>query len=173
MDETVNNNITAESETAPVEAENNTTITMTEVELNKKLQSASSKGKNELLKELGITSTKDFHDLKNTYETAINNKTTLEDSINKLTQEKNKLTEDLMLTKLGVADEFREDLLTLAKAKVDENHSLEDISKSLLEKFPQFRTTRETVKIGTEKATLKEELPVDDELSSKYPWLKK
>ena len=173
MDETVNNNITAESETAPVEADNNTTITLTETELNKRIQSASSKAKNELMKELGINSVKDFQDLKTNYETAINTKTSLEENINTLNQEKTKLSEDLMLTKLGVSEEYREDLLTLAKSKVDNEHSLEDVSKSLLEKFPQFKATKETIKMGTEKAEIKQDTPpVDTELSKRFPWLK-
>ena len=173
MDETVNTNFTAESETAPVEADNNTTITLTEVELNKRIQSASSKAKNELMKELGINSVKDFQDLKNNYETAINTKTSLEENINTLNQEKNKLSEDLILTKLGVSEEYREDLLTLAKSKVDNEHSLEDVSKSLLEKFPQFKGVKETIKMGTEKADIKKDKPpVDDEMARKYPWLR-
>ena len=173
MEETANNNITTESETAQVEAESNTTITLTETELNKRLQSASSKAKGELLKELGINSVKDFQDLKTNYETAINNKTTLEESISTLNQEKTKLSGDLMLTKLGVSEEYKDDLLTLAKSKVDENHSLEDISKSLLEKFPQFKGVKETIKMGTEKATIKQDKPpVDDEMARKYPWLR-
>lgn len=173
MDETVNNNITAESETVAVDADNNTTITLTETELNKRIQSASSKAKNELMKELGINSVKDFQDLKTNYETAINTKTSLEENINTLNQEKNKLSEDLLLTKLGVSEEYREDLLTLAKSKVDNEHSLEDVSKSLLEKFPQFKATKETIKMGTEKAEIKQDTPpVDTELSKRFPWLK-
>lgn len=176
MDETVNhieNEITTEVIDKPVENETNSTITMSETDLNKKIQSASSKAKNEILKELGINSVKDFQDLKNSYETAVNSKNALEESINSLTKEKNKLNEELMLTKLGVSDEYKEDLLTLAKSKVDENNSLEDVSKSLLEKFPQFKAVKEPVRIGTEKASIKEDFPVDEELSRKYPWLKK
>ena len=158
---------------APVEADNNTTITLTESELNKRIQSATSKGKNELMKELGISSVKDFQDLKTNYETAINTKTSLEENINTLNQEKVKLSEDLMLTKLGVSEEYKEDLLTLAKSKVDENHTLEDISKSLLEKFPQFKGVKETIKMGTEKAEIKQDKPpVDEEMARKYPWLR-
>lgn len=158
---------------APVEAETNTTITMTEAELNKKLQSASSKAKNDIMKELGINSIKDFQDLKTNYETAINTKTSLEENINTLNQEKTKLSEDLLLTKLGVSEEYREDLLTLAKSKVDNDHTLEDVSKSLLEKFPQFKGVKETIKMGTEKAEIKQDTPpVDTELSKRFPWLK-
>ena len=157
---------------APVEADNNTTITLTESELNKRIQSATSKGKNELMKELGISSVKDFQDLKTNYETAINTKTSLEENINTLNQEKVKLSEDLMLTKLGVSEEYKEDLLTLAKSKVDDNHTLEDISKSLLEKFPQFKGVKETIKMGTEKAEIKQDKPpVDEEMAKRFPWL--
>ena len=159
---------------APVEAETNTTITMTEAELNKKLQSASSKAKNDIMKELGINSIKDFQDLKATYETAVNDKNILEENIKTLNQEKTKLSEDLMLTKLGVSEEYRDDLLTLAKSKVDNAHTLEDVSKSLLEKFPQFKSTKEQIKMGTEKANIKDTVipPTDSDLVRRFPWLK-
>ena len=79
-----------------------------------------------------------------------------------------------MLSKLGVSEEYSKDLLTLAKSKVDENHSLEEVSKELLEKYPQWRNSKEIIKMGTEKSDNRATEPeIDSGLLKKYPWLAK
>ena len=138
----------------------------------KALQSASSKAKFDILKELGINSVKEFQELKSTYETAINEKSTLEKSITDLNKKNTTLEEDLLLTKLGVSEEYKKDILTLAKSKVDEGHNLETVSKELLEKYPQWRNVKETIKMGTEKSDFENKPEVSSSLSAKYPWLK-
>lgn len=78
-----------------------------------------------------------------------------------------------MLSKLGVSEEYSNDLLTLAKAKVDENHTLEQVSKELLERYPQWKISKETIKMGTERTDNRANEPeVDSALLRKYPWLK-
>lgn len=178
MQDKLNNNITDLEGTV----EGSTTVneepsvqeveTYSKADYEKAIQSASSKAKNEILKSLGINSVKEFQDLKGTYETAINEKTSLEESINSLNREKLKLQEDLMLSKLGVSEEYSNDLLTLAKSKIDENHSLEEVSKELLEKYPQWRNSRESIKMGTEKTDNRAKEPeIDSALLKKFPWL--
>jgi len=146
--------------------------TFSREDYDKAIKSASSKAKYDILKELGINSVKEFQELKNTYETAINEKVSLEENINTLNKDKVKLQEDLLLSRLGVSDEYSNDLLTLAKSKVDENHTLEQVSKELLEKYPQWRNSKETIKMGTEKTDNKAKKPeIDQTLLKKYPWL--
>lgn len=137
----------------------------------KAIQSASSKAKYDILKELGINSVKEFQELRSTYENAINQRTSLEESISNLNNEKIKLQEDLMLSKLGVSEEYSKDLLTLAKSKVDENHTLEEVSKQLLERYPQWKSSRETIKMGTERSTNPSKPEPSSELLKKYSWL--
>lgn len=179
MQEELNKNITDLEGTSEQVVENTddkkepTTLTFTEEELHKRLQSERSKSKNDILKELGINSVKEFQELKNTYENAINEKNTLETNLASLNKDKEKLQEDLMLSRLGVSEEYGNDLLTLAKSKVDENHSLEEVSKELLEKYPQWRNSKESIRIGTEKTDNKAKEPeVDSELLKKYAWLR-
>ena len=81
------------------------------------------------------------------------------------------LEEDLLLTKLGVSEEYKKDVLTLAKSKVDESHNLETVSKDLLEKYPQWKNVKETVRMGTEKS--EDVTPeVSSTLTARFPWLK-
>ena len=155
------------NESSPEKVE---TISMDEHK--KALQSASSKAKYDILKELGINSVKEFQELKTTYETAINEKSSLEETVKDLNNKRNSLEEDLLLTKLGVSDEYKNDLLTLAKSKVSENQNLETVSKELLDKYPQWRGAKETIKMGTEKADVENKPEVSSELLKKYSWLR-
>ena len=147
--------------------------TYSKEDYDKAIKSASSKAKYDILKELGINSVKEFQELRSTYETAINQKASLEESISNLNSEKSKLQEDLMLSKLGVSEEYSNDLLTLAKSKVDENHTLEQVSKELLERYPQWKISKETIKMGTERTDNRANEPeVDSALLKRYPWLR-
>lgn len=146
--------------------------TYSKEDYDKAIQSAKSKAKYDILKELGINSVKEFQELKSTYENTINEKKTLEKSLADMNKKNTTLEEDLLLTKLGVSEEYKKDVLTLAKSKVDESHNLETVSKELLDKYPQWRNTKETIKMGTEKTDRPNEPEVNSALLAKYPWLK-
>lgn len=164
----VNDSTTVKEESSIQEVE-----TYSREDYDKAIKSASSKAKYDILKELGINSVKEFHELKNTYESAISEKETLAESVSTLSKDKTRLEESLMLSKLGVSEEYTNDLLTLAKSKVDENHTLEQVSKELLEKYPQWRTSKETIKMGTERSDNRSTEPeVDSALLKRFPWLK-
>ena len=137
IEESVQDTSVEDSNTVKEESSVQEVETYSKADYEKAIQSASSKAKNEILKSLGINSVKEFQELKNTYQTAINEKTTLEENISNLNKENTKLQENLLLSKLGVSEEYSNDLLTLAKSKVDENHSLEQVSRELLEKYPE------------------------------------
>ena len=145
--------------------------TYSKEDYDKAIQSAKSKAKYDILKELGINSVKEFQELKSTYENTINEKKTLEKSLADMNKKNTTLEEDLLLTKLGVSEEYKKDVLTLAKSKVDESHNLETVSKELLEKYPQWKNVKETIKMGTEKS--EDVTPeVSSTLTARYPWLK-
>lgn len=146
--------------------------TYSKADYDKAIKSAASKAKYDILKELGINSVKEFQELKNTYETAITEKGNLEKTLTDLNKKTTSLEEDLILTKLGVSEEYKQDMLTLAKSKVDESHNLETVSKELLEKYPLWKNTKETIKMGTEKTDRPNEPEVNSALLAKYPWLK-
>ena len=163
----VEDSITVKDESSTQEIE-----TYSKADYDKAVKSAASKAKYDILKELGINSVKEFQDLKNTYETAINEKSNLEKSISDLNNKNTSLEEDLLLTKMGVSEEYKKDILTLAKSKVDEGHNLETVSKELLEKYPQWRNVKETIKMGTEKSDFENKPEVSSELLKKYSWLR-
>lgn len=145
--------------------------TYSKADYDKAVKSAASKAKYDILKELGINSVKEFQELKSTYESAINEKSSLEKTLNDLNKKNTTLEEDLLLTKLGVSEEYKKDILTLAKSKVDEGHNLETVSKELLEKYPQWKNVKETIRMGTEKS--EDVTPeVSSTLTARFPWLK-
>lgn len=174
IDTTAQETSVEDSTTVKEESSAKEVETYSKEDYDKAIKSASSKAKYDILKELGINSVKEFQELKNTYEKAITDKASLEENISTLNKDKLKLQEDLMLSKLGVSEEYSKDLLTLAKSKVDENHSLEEVSKELLERYPQWRNSKEIIKMGTEKSDNRATEPeVDSGLLKKYPWLAK
>lgn len=146
--------------------------TYSKADYDKAIKSAASKAKYDILKELGINSVKEFQELKNTYESAISEKSSLQEQVNNLNNKNTTLEEDLLLTKLGVSEEYKKDVLTLAKSKVDESHNLETVSKELLDKYPQWRNVKETIKMGTEKSDPTNVSEVPPTLATKFPWLK-
>ena len=162
----VEDSTTVKEESSKLEPE-----TYSKEDYDKAVQSAKSKAKYDILKELGINSVKEFQELKSTYENAINEKKTLEKSLTDMNKKNTTLEEDLLLTKLGVSEEYKKDVLTLAKSKVDESHNLETVSKDLLEKYPQWKNVKETVRMGTEKS--EDVTPeVSSTLTARFPWLK-
>lgn len=170
IDTTIQETSVDVSTTATEETSSKEVETYSKEDYEKAIKSAASKAKYDILKELGINSVKEFQELKSTYENTITEKKTLEKSINDLNKKNTNLEEDLLLTKLGVSEEYKKDILTLAKSKVDEGHNLETVSKELLEKYPQWRNAKETIKMGTEKSDAAPE--VSSTLTARFPWLK-
>lgn len=165
---------TTETETPVVEVEA-TPKTFTEEEFNKAIQSASSKAKNDILKELGISSVKDFKDLQNTYNTAIQEKDTLKTKQTELENELASLKLNAKVVALGVAEEFKDDFLELAEVKMTKgNKSFDDVSKEILEKNKHWLTSSKIEKLGNDQSKSNiQDSHVSDELKSKYPWLAK
>ena len=151
--------------------ENVTPKTYKEEEFNKALQSQKSKGKFEILQELGIKSVDEFKNLKNTYETSINEKEELSNKLEALQREKDTLMEENTVIKLNIAEEFKSDALTLAKTKVSSEVTLEMALNNILEKNPNWRKSGESLKIGTEKSENKTS-EISEDLKTRFPWLK-
>jgi hypothetical protein len=122
------------------------TKTFTEDELNKLLQSERSKAKGEILKALDIKSVDDGkQNLTKSEQLELNLKTAL----TKLEQ----LEEENAIVKLGVAAEFKEEALTLAKAKVNSTTNLQVALQNVVAKFPGFLangSVKELPKVGAD-----------------------
>lgn len=110
----------------------------TEEEYNNKLKSERSKGKHEILEELGIQSVKEGKEALAQAKEA-----------GELKQRAEKLETELLLTKEGVKEEYTEEALILARAKVNEETDLKAALSGVLEKFPKMRSaTNPKPKIG-------------------------
>ena len=121
----------------------------------KALQSSASKAKFAILQELGIKNVNEFKAIKSKYDEVINNSTAIEQEKNDLKNQINKLNESLVLEKLQVSEEYKDDFLALAKTKVNDEKSFEDVSRELLKKYPQWSNKKQDIKIGTDKSDQK------------------
>ena len=144
-------------------------IAPTQEEYNKAIQSASSKAKYALLQELGIKSVDEFKTKANTYEEAIKETESLKKANSDYANQINGLKEEMLISQLGVSEDYKEDFLTLAKAKVTESKDFTTAAKEVLDKNPNWRNLQEPIKMGTEKSEQKQ---IHNSLSKKYSWIK-
>lgn len=135
------------SETPEVTPDNEQALkTYTEEELKKEIQSAKSSAKFEILSSLGINSVEEFKttnaakDTKmNELQSDLNSKLTeLQETKVKLdakTNEFEQFKKNSVAKSLGVSDEQMGDFLTLVNAKVDADHSFDDVAKDIANKY--------------------------------------
>ena len=173
MEETANNNITTET-TATTEVvksepvQESKEVSYSQEQFDKAIQSANSKGKNEILKELGISNVSEFKTLKETYDTAIKEKETLESQVQSLS---NKLS----MQTLGVKEDLMDDFLVLAQKRVSDTVTLEQSFEEVAKAYPNMLkdTTPKDVKTGIEKKEgSKSENQYSEDMLKRYPWLK-
>lgn len=111
----------------------------TEEDFNKYSQSISSKAKSELLNEIGFKSVAEikgnlnkgteYDNLTTKYQETLTKYTEIESKYNESLSNQDKLKSDLILTKYNIDDDFKEDFMILAKAKVNEETDLEKASQ--------------------------------------------
>lgn len=147
-------------------------VAPTEEEYKRTLQSERSKAKNELLKELGITSVDDYKQKVSKYDEAISNRETLEQELETSKSNNSKLEKELVLSRLNVNDESKNDFITLVESNKGDK-SFEETAKEILERYPNFKKqTIASIKVGTEKAEVKNDTKkISDALTAQYPWL--
>jgi len=140
-----------------------------EEEYNNTLKSERSKAKNEVLKELGVNKLEEAKQ-----------KISATDEVSKdLASYKSKvdnLEQDLALKDVGIKDEFKDDALTLAKARMSEGKNLTTALGEVVERMPNMASQKEGVKkMGADKGKGKDDdasTAQADKLKRKYPWLK-
>jgi hypothetical protein len=153
-----------------------------EDEFKKEVQSLSSKAKYALLQELNVKNLEEarakFSELEFTKSElkALND---VKAELETAKTEKQKLSENLLMTELGVKTELRDDFLVLAKNKVSKDLPLADAAKSVLEKYTYFKGSNDVAaqvaqKIGTEKKPQQVDFKEDEKkrLMKLYPHLK-
>ena len=170
--EEANNTVTTEtsipSDTASdVKPEPETMHSYSQEEYDKAIKSAASKAKGDILKELGITSVKDFAILKESYEKSISDT----EALRKTNEE---LSNKLVLKSLNVRDDNADDFISLASKRITDGKGFEQAAKEVAEAYPNMLNSPNMPKIGTEKA---ESEPKKEMYSArmleKYPFLKK
>jgi hypothetical protein len=154
-----------------------------EDEYKKEIQSTSSKAKYEMLKELNVKNVEEIRVKFSELEAAkaeLSEYGKLKDELDNLTAEKTRIAEDLVLTKFGVQDTFKQEALTLAKSKVNDfEGSLEKAMEDVLVKFPSLagkeQASQQTPsKIGTQRnpASVNVSDQEKERLMKRYPHLK-
>lgn len=122
-----------------------------EDEYNKAIQSASSKAKGDLLKEMGVSSVQDVKDKFGKiaeYEASHTKYAELEGSFNALKGEHEKTIDELITTKYGVNDDFKNEFLTLAKAGVTKDVTLLQSAEMVSKKLSTIVGTPGKIQIG-------------------------
>jgi hypothetical protein len=169
-------------DTTPVEESKPFKVYSSEDEYKKELQSVASKAKFALLQELNLKNLEEarakFTELEFTKSElkALND---VKAELDAAKSEKQKLSENLLMTELGVKTELRDDFLVLAKNKVSKDLPLEDAAKSVLEKYTYFKGSNDVAaqvaqKIGTEKKPQQVDFKEEEKkrLMKLYPHLK-
>jgi hypothetical protein len=130
------------------------------------------------LKELGVTSTKEFKIAQAQLETDRTNidtitaqNNTYANEVKELEGKYNNLKQESVLNKLNISDEYREDLTKLALDKVTNEKSFENIlTEMTTDKYQYAVTGTSTFRMGSEKneAVIKSQTS----LSKKYSFIK-
>lgn len=145
---------TATQETSPQQAPAAYKVFATEEEFTKALQSEKSKAKHEILQKLGIDSVDSGKE-------NLTKAEVLEQDLSKAITRLNQLEEENALVRIGIQEEFKDEALTLARAKVTEDRNLEAALREVTKKFPnllnQPEKPKEKVgKVGAEKGVKQE-----------------
>jgi len=150
-------------------------------ELDKLLKAESSRVYTKALKELGVTSVKEFKELqakieseRTNLETIIKERDQYANSVKEMEAKYQKISTESLLNELNIDEQYREDLLKLASDKVNEENSLDKVLKEMIEGKYRYAVSQSKIKMSIEK----KDKPVDT--SSKYakgtleqyPWLK-
>jgi hypothetical protein len=183
MSEEIKNNSTEQAvATTPTEPGKPFKVYNSEDEFKKEAQSIASKAKYEVLKDLNV---KNLDEVRAVFTEAealkaeLASTSKIKEEYEAIKTEKQKLSENLLMTQLGVKQELRDDFLVLAKSKTSDKVQLEDAAKNILEKYTYFKGTDDVAaqvanKIGTEKKTPNVDLKDEERqrLMKKYPHLR-
>lgn len=137
-------------------------------ELQTIIKSAVNKASTSMLKNLGVTSIKEFKTMKEQLQAE---KTSNIDKIKLLEQERDttkqafeqmsqkysSLEENLIVQKFNIKDEYKQDLVTLAKTQVTETKKLEAVLQEMVAgKYKYAITMPANIKVGTEKTKVED-----------------
>lgn len=122
-------------------------------EYEKALQSERSKAKNDILKTLGINDVNDYKAKVSTYDAAIKKESDLEKTLGEY-------KEKVLLFSNNVSEEYKDDFLTLVKAKAKSENDYDTVAKDILQRNPIWNSTNNSVQIGNDKSESKAKVGV-------------
>lgn len=133
----------------------------TEEEYNNELKSTASKAKNELLNKIGVKSVDEAT-------TKIAKGKESDEIATKYVE----LQEEVIVTRLGIREEYKSEALALAKLNVKDDVTLEEALTGVVKKLPVMADPKRQVKLGTEKTKEQQDDEVKNGIKKKYPWIK-
>lgn len=138
-----------------------------EDDYNRTIKSERSKAKKEVLDELGIKSIDEA-------KTNLSKSATLETELNETKSKYQTLEQDYHLSKAGVKDEYKEEVITLANAKVNDETTFDKALEAVVEKMPFVTGKPFQKQVGSQPGQKEEtgEKTVTEQLAKKYPWIK-
>lgn len=138
-------------------------VFQTEEDYNKEIKSAESRGKFSILQKLEVKSIDEVKE-------KLNSTTTLQNELTETKNKYNQLTEDYSLHKANVAENYKEEVKTLAKSKMAEGVDFDTALKQVVEKMPFVTGKAFKGVVGRESSTEgNEETQVKEKLAKKYP----
>lgn len=149
-------------------------------ELDKLIKAAENRTYTKALKELGVTSIKDFKIQQEEIKEQLNSIGTLKENYENVQKEYETLKNDYtslrketILGALNVADEYREDLIKLAEAEVTEDKPFEEAVKELVEGRYKHVVATPQLRMGTERRQAEDTNTISPAIRQRYPWLNK
>jgi len=166
-------------ETKPRDKVDEFKLPTTKEEYEISVKAAVNKEKTNFLKALGVKSVKEYKESISKAAEALSKHEELIKQNEQIIKEKEsisheyeKLKQTSVLDRLGVKEEYREDLVKLAKDKVTADNSFETVAKNLVETKYQHMVQKPQVKIGTEKTEQESVQSTSSKLHTKYKWIK-
>lgn len=152
----------------------------TQEEYDNLVKAAVNKEKTLFLKELGVKSVKEYKEQVSKAQEALSQHEAIVKQTEEIAKEKESLSQQYetlkqtsVLDKLGVREEYREDMIKLARDKVTESVTFEAALKNIVDSKYQYTTIKGAVKIGAEKtSTDNADKSNSSELHKKYSWIK-
>lgn len=186
MDETVIDTTQPEAKEKPQVSTSDELEWKNSEEFKKAIQSASSKAKNEIIQSLkkhGFNNLNDVQAFKESYkklnklvEDSNALKTDYEKKINDLNERNESLNQELILKKLNISDEYKDDFIKFSKVLTNEEKSFDQAAQEVVEKYSFFKSvdTNKTVsnpKIGVS-ANKAQTDSKNESFLKRYPWLR-
>ena len=123
----------------------------TQEEFEQSIQAAVNKANTKLLKEIGGSSAKEIREKLDSYNTLLESKLDIENKLTEANKTIETMRKEKLITDLGISEENKDDVFTLAESKVSESCTIEEALKEVIQKYPQFLGTNRVI-LGSDKA---------------------